>query len=274
MSTQLPELIPASNLSYAWGEAFLQAMTRSQREISPMIISLDGFVESSPAEDSRIRAALDDTLEKHKKQSCANSAFTIFPHEMWSRRKDIGCAALKDRYMRMLPRLKSRDHANCYGTYFQRMVAFQGVRAGTGKVDVINQLDFIIQDWTRPRARKKRPRQSSLQAACFDPLKDHTGQSVRGFPCLQQVSFAHDESDGLAVSAYYPTQYLFDRAYGNYLGLCHLGQFMAHELRLQLRRVNCYIGRPELGKIAKTLLEPLEERVRALLPKREESDSV
>jgi hypothetical protein len=108
-----------------------------------------------------------------------------------------------------------------------------------------------------------------LQAACFDPLKDHTGQSVRGFPCLQQVSFAHDQNDGLAVNAYYPTQYVFDRGYGNYLGLCHLGHFMAHELGLQLLRVNCYIGRPELGNATKSSLRALETCVAEVFAQRE-----
>ncbi len=270
MSTQLPEIIPASNLSCAWGKVFLNAMARGPSELAPALISLDGFVDNVPVEDSEIRTALDEALALHDKQSCAHSAFTIFPYEMWSRRKNIGCAALRDRYLRMLPRLKARDHANCYGTYFQRMVAFQGVRSGTGKVDVINQLDFIIQDWTRPRERHKHPKQSSLQAACFDPLKDHTGQSVRGFPCLQQVSFAHDQNDGLAVNAYYPTQYVFDRGYGNYLGLCHLGHFMAHELGLRLLRVNCYIGRPELGNTTKTSLRALETQVGEVLARHEE----
>ncbi len=34
-------------------------------------------------------------------------------------------------------------------------------------------------------------------------------------------------------------QYLFERAYGNYLGLKRLGDFMAHEMSLTLERVVC-----------------------------------
>jgi hypothetical protein len=80
------------------------------------------------------------------------------------------------------------------------------------------------------------------------------------------VSFAYDEDGGLAVNAYYATQYIFDRGYGNYLGLCHLGYFMAHELGLELVRLNCFIGRPELGQISKSARDELKRFVHEALP--------
>lgn len=111
-------------------------------------------------------------------------------------------------------------------------------------VRVVNQLQFVIDLLKRDR----RPRESALQITCFDPAKDHTGQPVRGFPCLQQVSIAYDDDGRLAVNAFYPMQYIFDRAYGNYLGLCHLGEFLAHETQLRFSRLTCFIGKPELGE--------------------------
>jgi hypothetical protein len=44
-------------------------------------------------------------------------------------------------------------------------------------------------------------------------------------------------------------QYLFERAYGNYLGLVRLGRFMAHEMGLQLERVVCMaaVAKLEVG---------------------------
>ncbi len=90
-----------------------------------------------------------------------------------------------------------------------------------------------------------------MQLSCFDPAKDHTGQPVRGFPCLQQVGLSHDGDKRIAVHAFYPTQYIFDRGYGNYLGLCHLGSYIAHQTGLQFARLNCYIGEPHLGDVNK-----------------------
>src|SRR5205823_13372804 len=81
----------------------------------------------------------------------------------------------------------------------------------------------------------------------------------------QQVSFTYDDDNRLAVNAYYPTQYIFDRAYGNYLGLCHLGNFMARELGLIMVRLNCFIGHPELGSIRKGQLSELAKGVHRFL---------
>jgi hypothetical protein len=89
-----------------------------------------------------------------------------------------------------------------------------------------------------------------LQASIFDPGRDHVRNAQLGFPCLQQVHFV-PENGGLAVHAFYATQQLFDKAYGNWLGLCHLGQFMACEMGLRLVRLNCYVGTEKLQRVTK-----------------------
>jgi hypothetical protein len=101
----------------------------------------------------------------------------------------------------------------------------------------------------------------------FDASHDLTRQRQRGFPCMQQVAFAPDGDQGtLSVSAFYASQYLFKRAYGNYLGLCRLGRFVAHEMGLRLERVTCYVGFAHLddtpGKLA---LRELDEQLREAL---------
>ena len=128
-------------------------------------------------------------------------------------------------------------------------ITFSKSSSGTRRdgVRVVNQLQFVIDLLKKGR----RPRESALQITCFDPAKDHTGQPVRGFPCLQQVSISYDDSGRLAVNAFYPMQYVFDRAYGNYLGLCHLGQFLAHQTQFRFSRLTCFIGKPELGDVSK-----------------------
>lgn len=171
---------------------------------------------------------------------------------------------LFDRYQRVLDRLRHRaPHAIPYGTYFERMIAFVGVKKGQTKT--VNQLDHILSIWDRAQANGRRPRLSALQVSCLDPAKDHTGQPVRGFPCLQQVSFVYDHDGGLAVNAYYPSQYIFDRGYGNYLGLCRLGEFMAYEMDLNLVRLNCYVNAPIRGDITRAALTSLEATAQDVL---------
>ena len=71
---------------------------------------------------------------------------------------------------------------------------------------------------------------------------------LQGFPCLQQVGFAKVGEDGLAVTGFYPMQYVFERAYGNYLGLCRLGKFMAAQMGLRMVRMTCVAGVAMLGE--------------------------
>jgi hypothetical protein len=137
------------------------------------------------------------------------------------------------------------------------MTAYSGLKKG--KPITINQIEHVLGRWNHRKAIGSRPRASELQLACFDPAKDHTGQALRGFPCLQQISLTY-EGNELALAACYPTQYVFDRGYGNYLGLCRLGLFLAHEMGLRLTRVSFFIGSPRLGdNVRKQALDDLRK---------------
>ena len=57
---------------------------------------------------------------------------------------------------------------------------------------------------------------------------------------------------GLVTNAFYATQQIFDKAYGNYLGLSQLGAFMAHEMRMPLARLNVMVGVAKLERISKS----------------------
>lgn len=252
MSTNLPQIIEEPNLSHAWGRVFLHVMDNSKRNLAPLMVSVTGFTDGLPEEDLELRGALDGLLAgKPKKYSSKVSALTIFPHDAWVRRGYPSVRDFSNWYLENLfPRLQARDSHNNRGTYFERMVRFIGSKPnkqGVWEIESKNQLEHLVDIWRRDRDHGNSSRHSALQVSVLDPAKDHTGGVMLGFPCLQQVSFSYDDQDQLAVNAYYPTQYIMDRAYGNYLGLCHLGQFMAREMGLTLVRMNCFIGLPELG---------------------------
>lgn len=272
MSTNLPQVIEEPNLSHAWARVLLHVLDNSKHRLAPLLVSVTGFAEGLPVEDGEIRHALDTLLaSRDKKYSSKVSALTIFPHGAWVRHGRQPVREFSDWYLQhFFPRLQARDGHNRRGTYFERMVRFQGSKKDKDGVlmpDHKNQLEHLVDIWRRDRANGGSSRHSALQASIFDPVKDHTGGKMLGFPCLQQVSFSYDDADQLAVNAYYPTQYIMDRAYGNYLGLCHLGQFMAQDMGLSLVRLNCFVGLPELGnKWTKGELEPLAALVRARLP--------
>ncbi len=84
-----------------------------------------------------------------------------------------------------------------------------------------------------------------------------------GFPCLDHVAFTR-EGDQLVVSAFYASQLIFDRAFGNHLGLCRLGAFMAEQMQLDFVQLSCHVGAAKLSdKMRKTDIKSLVTKMRA-----------
>src|SRR5262249_32288451 len=107
-------------------------------------------------------------------------------------------------------------------------------------------------------------RRSIFQIGIFDPAQDISLSALRGFPCLQHVTFA-PVGGALSVNAFYAVHYIVERAYGNYLGICGLGRFVAHEMGLKLARVTCYAGiaQRDIKKAKLSRMLSVIEQVRA-----------
>jgi hypothetical protein len=243
--------IQETNLSHAWAQAFLEAAAPGGGEISPLIVTVTGFIDNRPIETPSIRRMLDQALLGNKRSLCESVASTIFPQSLWN--PSAGREQLFQRYKDLLPVLKQLEPSNKYGLYFERLIAF-----GSGP-EKVNQLDHIIRTYLGGNHRR-----SALQASVFDPSVDHTNQPRRGFPCMQQVAFAPCGNGEMAVTAFYAVQHLFEKAYGNYLGLCHLGHFMAQELGLLLTRLTCIAGVAKLGDVNKRDIQKLCQELKAL----------
>jgi hypothetical protein len=259
-----------ANLSYAWAKALLRTAENTQGRPSPLCVSVTGFEHGEPIEDPAVRDAVDRTLNSRAKtNSVGISAMVVFPYTEWVRRGRMPYPEFRnwclDRYA---PRLKARDKRNKKGLYFERMMRYEYYDS-EGTLQHKDQLRHVIEWWRDLRQQGKRPRRSGLQVTCFDPRKDQTRSARSGFPCLQQVGLAWlpEDRESLIISAFYPTQFLLDRGYGNYLGLCHLGAFLSHEIGVKLVRMNCFVGCPQLGngltsgKQIKPLLDSLERVV-------------
>lgn len=264
-----PHIITNSNLSLAWAEALLHVLDGAEDSLIVALRDLDGNL---PQQDSEIAVELDRLLTEHQIPRIAHTALTIVPYESWIRRGRCEIEDLASWYMSFLyPRLKARCSKNSHGTYFQRLVAYTGVKNNGTKLEIreINQIAYLINFWRKREEKGGRPRQSALQLSCFDPAKDDNGSPLAGFPCLQQISFTYHESGSLEMTSYYPTQYIFDRAYGNYLGLCQLGHMIAHLIGVKFTRFTCITARPEIGNLPKEpkFREMLRERVSSSLSK-------
>lgn len=253
MISSLPLIIEETNLSHAWSRAFLHVIDNPGKEISPMLITLTGFTNGMPNEDQAIRDTLDSCLTANGDQQVHTVANTIFPSSLW-RLSQCDRKKLFEIYLNTLPRYKALEpHKNKRGIYFERLIAY-----GSGPNNG-NQLEYIISQYKS----RSGVRRSMFQASIFDPARDHVHDPRLGFPCLQHVSFIPQKKN-LILNAFYATQQLFNKAYGNYLGLCRLGDFMAHEMGLSFERMNCFVGVAKMDTINKKspTLEQLKEVAR------------
>ena len=225
--TKGPVVIESENVSTAWALAFSEIVDAPKHEIVPLVVCVTGFDENVVREDQRIRALLDAELRGHGMQSIRTVASTIFPTSLWNPNNPP--QNLFDRYARVLPRLH-KCRLNHNGVYFERMIRFHPKDAPAP----VNQISHLLA--TRDAGNHRR---SAYQLSVIDPTRDHTNQRRRGFPCFQQVSISPIGDDELSVTGFYATQTFFERAYGNYIGLCELGRFFAQQWGRQLTRVTC-----------------------------------
>jgi hypothetical protein len=269
MKVSKPSLIVDHELSFGWARAFLGVLDGSISEC--FTFTIRGFEGGLPAEDAEIREWVDTSLRSRAIPTVAQTALSIVPYKHWLKAGRPSVEELAPWYLnQLLPRLKARSSKNRRGTYFERLVAYSGYGRRRGKTEprIVNQLGYVINFWKKAVTNGSRPRQSALQLACFDPAKDDNGSVRAGFPCLQQISLAYKGPGTLELNAYYPTQYLFERGYGNYLGLCQLGHIIAHQLDVRFIALTCFVGRPVLDGGTKAGHRELAEFLRERLRKR------
>lgn len=240
-----PLFFDEPNVSFAWAKVF-RALDQSRlKELTSLTVSFGGFKGNTVGQDDSFLKIMDTCLEANAMQSVQTVANTIFPESLWKLAKGDR-EALYHLYIENLPDYASMEpHKNQRGLYFARLVNYDvdprtggQIYRGLSKSDpVMNQLETIISH-CKPGVRR-----SMFQASIFDPLRDHSSSAQLGFPCLQHLTVVPDfRTDTLALNAFYATQQLFEKAYGNFLGLARLGTFIAGQTGLELDRVTCFVG--------------------------------
>lgn len=232
-----PMCISAENLSVGWARVLLALAKPGVTRLTPLTLTIRGFDKKGIIpEIPEVRKAADAFLAAQGKRDSENVAWTIFPQSYW----EISGGdreAFFDLFIESFQRVQDfNPRNNKRGSYFQRLVDFEG--GGRGR----NQLKWMLDEYdAHPKAR----RASKFQATTFDPQRDYTSASLLEFPCLQQVSFTFDDG-ALHMNAFYATQQIARKAYGNYLGLSRLGAFMANQMKLHFEQLNVFVGMAQM----------------------------
>ena len=237
-----PTLIKASSLSEGYARIVAHIANNPGDTISPLILTIaNASAEEMINKDCELQAALSALLANRGDTNIETVAFTIFPERY--RRISSDRKEFFQSYIDAYPRLRAADRRNSNGLYFQRLVMWKDD-------EETNQLEWIIKRYTE----RSGVRESMFQAAVFDPERDHSRTAQQGFPCMQHISFTPRGGE-LALNAFYATQKVLRKAYGNYLGLIRLGNFMAQEMGLEFKSLNVFVGAAKLDEIGKTTPE-------------------
>jgi hypothetical protein len=212
-------------------------------------------IERPHVEVPVVRALADRLLDDLRLDPVATITNTLFPAAL--ARLHPEPAALAERYRRLYPRLR-KFSSNRGGTYFGRLVALP-TEQGT-----VDQLTDIVEKLRRSRTGRRWKATyeadfATTSVAVYCETEDR--RKKMGFPCLSFCSFQLD-GDKVHLVAHYRSQYLVQRAYGNYLALGQLLDFVARAAKLQTGQLTVIAGHAcierEIGKTREIVAEALE----------------
>lgn len=227
-------IIEGDSIAECWLKILSEICNGVGKEISPLVVSINA-TKGKSALQNELENDINNYLGTLGAPCIETTAGTIFPDSL-----SRGSKSIYDRYEKTWKYIK-KDRLNSRGTYFRRLTAY-GEKYGEGK----NQLQHIVNTYIGANGKTPIHRKSALIATTFDPLLDHIPAPMLGFPCLQQVCFIPSGTK-LTMNAVYAKQYLSTRAYGNYLGLMRLGEFMANKMGLEFSQLNCMVSVLDLG---------------------------
>ncbi|WP_063803485.1 MULTISPECIES: hypothetical protein [Streptomyces] len=240
-------------------QAWVAACNKLDRKDNPGRTGLHTVVRiAEPTRDDPVfRAELDRLRTALGLWPLETVASTLFPAALAARTASAG--ELAERYRRMYPAIK-RYPGNHRGTYFGRLVFYPAASK-----DSVDQLGTVISRLRAQAAGTKIAAGYEIDlAATADTeagadLLVHTAgkdNSYIGFPCLSHLSLQLDRDQRVHAAALYRSHFMFERAYGNYLGLGRLLAYIAKQAGLACGTLTVVAGHARLdGPVTK--LRPL-----------------
>lgn len=163
-------------------------------------------------------------------------AYTIFPYGFYDLNRDA--EKLYKNYWRFFKHTRRSEHSG-WGTYFERMIRYPGEKSE------VDQLGNII------KSINNRSRNSKAAYTIIIPKPGSENIKPLGSPCLNYLAIRTEpsnESRIINLLAVYRNHDFLERAYGNYLGLCKLLEYIANETGSNVGKVTCISSHAFVGK--------------------------
>jgi hypothetical protein len=237
----MADLIQAGNASEAWLQAMELMLSRDGKSVNLNVafdVTADGHETLKDPIDAFI-VEHDIRYQDGNLLTVETVANTLFPQALYHPHLGEEAAARLYENYSLSMRLHRRRR-NDKETYFNRLLAYpvgKGTTSGSGvKIEddgTWNQLAYYVE-----RLRTQREtlhRSSSYELGISHPIDAELrvqapfkDKRMGSFPCLSHISLTLVD-DRVHMSAVYRNQTFITRAFGNYLGLARLLEFIAHE---------------------------------------------
>ncbi len=246
----MAQLIEAKTISAAWLAA-LESLLAGDGKAVNLSVAI-----ASPREEPAVRAAFDGFLRSQRAAGTnvygiRTVANTLFPAALYQPSRE----GARERLYQLHAEAQTVHGRRAQSeTYFDRLVNWPGPEGP------VNQLDLLVER-VKGQLAARAPKSSAYEAGVWHPAdgeapiapetdgEPHANGDLRiqspgrdkryiGFPCLSHISLTLTHGT-LVLSALYRNQHFIDRAYGNYVGLARIGEFLAHEVGCELGEIVC-----------------------------------
>jgi thymidylate synthase len=248
--------IESPNISIAWLNALEYLLNNGGKCFNLMVI-IDNPTQIEPL----IHTAYEQMLSDYALLTLKQVTYTIFPKSLY-----IGVRRnpdkLFERYNRscgIYDRLSRRYKRKFgWGSYFRRMTYYP-IADNYGHPIHVNQLkDIIIMLQNRIRTYKA-AYTISIQIPGVD------GKKTIGGPCLNFIALQLINPHVLNMLAVYRSHDFIQRAYGNYLGLGYLMEFLCDQTRYKLGKLSCLSSHASIANLAGASCWPTIAQLRIFL---------
>lgn len=247
--------IVGPDVSQSWLEAVNHLLSVGG-ECRNLAVSIECPLQSKP----QIDTAYQNLLADHGLRSLKQVTYTVFPRSLYIRvRRDAN--QLFDRYNRpngIYERLRRRHSRRFgWGSYFRRMTHFPSVDRN-GHMAFVNQLGDIVA-MLRNRRRLHR---AAYTVQIQIPGQD--GKRTRGGPCLNYIALQLRRPRVVDLLAVYRSHDFVQRAYGNYLSLGYLMEFLQDQTDYSVGCLTCLSSFASIRDLSGQASWPSTRELRAL----------
>ncbi|WP_313164658.1 hypothetical protein [Sedimentibacter sp.] len=217
-----PIVICEDNFQEAWIKVCIE-LSKNKWELWDVVVEIENPLLFNMEYDKLVTGF----SKMHQLIRPKDVAYTIFPYGFYEINRDSD--KLYENYWRFFKHARKAKNRG-WGTYFERMIRYPGKKGN------IDQLGTII------KSINNRSRDLKAAYTIIIPKPGTENTRPLGSPCLNYIAIRTEPSNTgriINLLVVYRNHDFLKRAYGNYLGLCKLLEYISVETGSNIGKVTC-----------------------------------